>query len=78
MGTTRMAQPLVTRPVVIPTGSSPDNYAVFNEEAPVTPAPMALLSSGVPLSLLLDLFLGPDSEDLLSHERLPEQRDPRD
>jgi len=29
---------------------------------------MALLSSGVPLSLLLDLFLGPDSEDLLSHE----------
>ncbi|MDT7544864.1 MAG: hypothetical protein QOE99_974 [Actinomycetota bacterium] len=41
----------------------------------MTPAPMALLSSGVPLSLLLDLFLGPDSEDLLTHERLPEQRD---
>ena len=35
----------------------------------MNPAPMALLSSGVPLSLLLDLFLGPDSEDLLSHER---------
>lgn len=37
----------------------------------MTPAPMALLSSGVPLSLLLDLFLGPDSEDLMSHERPP-------
>ncbi|GAC1327908.1 MAG: hypothetical protein NVSMB13_14590 [Mycobacteriales bacterium] len=35
----------------------------------MTPAPMALLSSGVPLSLLLDLFLGPQSEDLLNHER---------
>lgn len=34
----------------------------------MTPGPMALLSSGVPLSLLLDLFLGPDSEDLLHHE----------
>jgi hypothetical protein len=30
---------------------------------------MALLSSGIPLSLLLDLVLGPDSEDLMSHER---------
>lgn len=30
--------------------------------------PMDLLSSGVPLTLLLDLFLGPDSEDLLAHE----------
>jgi hypothetical protein len=39
---------------------------------------MALLSSGVPLSLLLDLFLGPDSEDLLSHERVPDPRDSRD
>jgi hypothetical protein len=29
---------------------------------------MALLSSGVPLSLLIDLVLGPNSEDLLSHE----------
>jgi hypothetical protein len=35
---------------------------------------MALLSSGVPLSLLLDLVLGPDSEDLLSHER-PQPRE---
>ena len=34
----------------------------------MTPAPMALLSSGVPLSLLLDLFLGPNSEDLLTQE----------
>ena len=32
---------------------------------------MTLLSSGVPLSLLLDLFLGPDSEDLLAQERRP-------
>ena len=30
---------------------------------------MTLLSNGVPLTLLLDLFLGPHSEDLLSHER---------
>jgi hypothetical protein len=36
----------------------------------VTPAPMALLSSGVPLSLLMDLVMGPHSEDLLSHEHL--------
>lgn len=41
----------------------------------MTPAPMALLSSGVPLSLLLDLFLGPNSEDLLTHERLSDGRD---
>ena len=31
-------------------------------------APMTLLSHGVPLTLLLDLFLGPQSEDLLTHE----------
>jgi hypothetical protein len=31
---------------------------------------MALLSSGVPLSLLLDLVLGPESEDLFTHESL--------
>jgi hypothetical protein len=37
-------------------------------EVRVSPAPMTLLSSGVPLTLLLDLFLGPQSEDLLSHE----------
>jgi hypothetical protein len=36
---------------------------------------MALLSSGVPLSLLLDLVLGPNSEDLLSHERMPDPRE---
>jgi hypothetical protein len=36
---------------------------------------MALLSSGVPLSLLLDLVLGPDSEDLLTHEGLSQQRE---
>jgi hypothetical protein len=31
--------------------------------------PMALLGGGVPLSLLLDLALGPHSEDLLRQER---------
>ena len=36
----------------------------------MSPAPMTLLSSGVPLSLLLDLFLGPHSEDLLAHEQV--------
>jgi len=35
---------------------------------------MELLSQGIPLSLLLDLFLGPDSEDLLAHE-IPAPRD---
>ena len=44
----------------------------------MTPAPMALLSSGVPLSLLLDLFLGPDSEDLLTHERVSMVRESQD
>ncbi len=40
-----------------------------------TTAPMTLLSSGVPLTLLLDLFLGPQSEDLFSHE--PPRQDAR-
>jgi hypothetical protein len=35
---------------------------------------MALLSGGVPLSLLLDLALGPNSEELLSHEHLADTR----
>ena len=39
------------------------------QEEPVSPAPMTLLSTGVPLTLLLDLFLGPQSEDLLTHEQ---------
>lgn len=30
--------------------------------------PMTLLEHGIPLSLLLDLVLGPQSEDLLRHE----------
>lgn len=38
-------------------------------EEPVSPAPMTLLSTGVPLTLLLDLVLGPHSEDLLTHEQ---------
>ena len=41
----------------------------------MTPPPMALLSSGVPLSLLLDLVLGPHSEDLLTHEHLSDVRE---
>jgi hypothetical protein len=32
--------------------------------------PMRLLESGIPLSLLLDLVMGPESADLLDHERL--------
>jgi hypothetical protein len=39
---------------------------------------MALLSSGVPLSLLLDLYMGPESEDLLDHERLSSIRESQD
>ncbi len=36
--------------------------------------PMDLLASGIPLTLLLDLIGGPESADLLAHERasLPE------
>lgn len=34
---------------------------------------MDLLAHGVPLSLLLDLVLGPDSQDLLDNE-VPAQR----
>lgn len=37
-------------------------------------AAMALLSSGVPLSLLLDLVLGPCSEELFALE-IPAQRE---
>lgn len=36
--------------------------------------PMELLSRGVPLSLLLDLALGPHSRELLDEERVPAQR----
>lgn len=40
-------------------------------EAPARPsAAMALLGSGVPLSLLLDLAYGPRSEELLAVELL--------
>lgn len=47
--------------------------------SPAVPAPhtdpMRLLADGVPLTLLLDLALGPFSEDLLEHEPvLPRQR----
>lgn len=41
-------------------------------------AAMALLNSGVPLSLLLDLAFGPCSRELLVHEQAmaPTQRPP--
>jgi hypothetical protein len=32
-------------------------------------SPMRLLESGIPLSLLLDLVLGPESAELLERER---------
>ena len=32
-------------------------------------SPMRMLESGIPLSLLLDLVMGPESADLLDHER---------
>ena len=32
------------------------------------PGPMALLQRGIPLSLLFDLAMGPQSEDLLRRE----------
>lgn len=34
----------------------------------MNPGPMELLSRGVPLTLLIDLFFGPHSEDLMAHE----------
>lgn len=42
----------------------------------MAPAPMDLLSRGVPLSLLLDLVLGPQSQDLLDHERQTRRDEP--
>jgi hypothetical protein len=39
---------------------------------------MALLSGGVPLSLLIDLVFGPRSEELLTQERSAQPCDPRD
>lgn len=41
-------------------------------------AAMALLGNGIPLSLLLDLVLGPRSEELLERElaEVPHQRPP--
>lgn len=43
---------------------------------PPSEAAMALLGNGVPLSLLLDIVLGPRSEELFATE-LPTQRRPR-
>ena len=42
-----------------------------------TSAVMSLLQHGVPLTLLLDLALGPRSQELLAHERpVPVPRPP--
>jgi hypothetical protein len=38
---------------------------------------MRLLEQGIPLSLLLDLCLGPQSADLLAHEREVQRPRPR-
>lgn len=54
---------------------APITEHVSNLELHVTPAPMTLLSGGVPLSLLLDLVLGPNSEDLLIQEHLSDIRE---
>ena len=35
-------------------------------------SPMRMLESGIPLSLLLDLVMGPESAELLEHERSAE------
>lgn len=47
----------------------PDMDRVTQQEGAPMAAPMALLGDGVPLSLLFDLVLGPDSERLLAEER---------
>ena len=47
--------------------------APFVDRCPVA-AGMALLGSGVPLSLLLDLACGPRSEELLADERAERAR----
>jgi hypothetical protein len=78
-----------TRPVVVPPSRSDDHKRVSKtaQEEPVSTAPlvatprpsevgMSLLSKGVPLSLLLDLVFGPNSEQVLAEElaQLPEPR----
>lgn len=37
-------------------------------------SPMALLESGIPLSLLIDLVMGPESADLLAQEHIDQLR----
>jgi hypothetical protein len=67
----RPAAPLITRLVVdFGLRATRQEGIDANRRFFVTPPPMALLSSGVPLTLLLDLVLGPNSEDLLNHELL--------
>ena len=46
------------------------SFGVYPEEEDGV-TPMRLLENGIPLSLLLDLVLGPQSADLLEHEPSP-------
>lgn len=46
------------------------------DAVPRPSAAMELLGHGVPLSLLLDLFLGPDSDALYAAELVPAPRLP--
>jgi hypothetical protein len=48
----------------------PDLHSVTRTSSPApTASAMALLAQGIPLSLLLDLVIGPESADLLVNER---------
>ena len=47
---------------------------LITTSVPTLPSPMTLLRGGVPLSLLMDLVLGPQSEDLLRGESGPGAR----
>jgi len=48
-----------------------DPYCVIPTPLEDSMSPMALLASGIPLSLLFDLALGPESADLLAQEQEP-------
>lgn len=53
---------LITGTLAVDTSGTP-----LREDPPVSP--MRLLESGIPLSLLYDLVLGPESADLLDQEQ---------
>ncbi|MCW2499978.1 MAG: hypothetical protein JWN87_1654 [Frankiales bacterium] len=64
-----MDQRVVTRWEVNRPVAASDLQHVTPELQEERVSPMALLESGIPLSLLLDLVCGPHSADLLDHER---------